>query len=191
MRHSFQITTGTSKKADEWRRLVVILPVVLWFVWRDQLDRIPAGAPRVPSDAKTPPKFTRCRRMLYDLVLYLCVASSLLGTWVVTSDNVQRGQRFLRRFCEGLLHLHVHLHPNHHWAMHYEPIFRRFGPASAWWVYAYERFNGLLQKVNLNYQKGQMESTLMRFWVRMHRLYELVCSNSFVSTLAYIHGSLG
>jgi hypothetical protein len=167
------------------------MPVALWFVWRDQMDHIPAGAPRVPSDAKNPPKFTRCRQKLYDLVLYLCVASSLLGTWVVSLDSVQRGQKFLRRFCEGLLCLGVHLHPNHHWAMHYEPIFRRFGPASAWWVYAYERFNGLLQKVNLNHHKGQMESTLMQFWLQMHRLYELVCLTSFFWISTQSHNFLG
>ncbi|KAG8724041.1 hypothetical protein FRC11_002216, partial [Ceratobasidium sp. 423] len=67
----------------------------------------------------------------------------------------------------------VALLPNHHWAMHYEAAFKCFGPAYAWWVYAFERFNGLLQKVNLNYQEGKMEFTLMQFWVRMHRLYEL------------------
>ncbi|KAG9118540.1 hypothetical protein FRC07_006898 [Ceratobasidium sp. 392] len=166
-------SSGSSKKADEWRRLVTILPVVLWFVWRDHLDNIPSGAPRVPRDAKKPPKFQRCRQRIYDLVLYLCVAVSLLGTAVVTLEGVARGQTFLRLFCEGLIGMKVHLKPNHHWAMHYEPIFRRFGPAYAWWVYAYERFNGLLQSVNLNFHPGQMETTLMRFWVRMHRLYEL------------------
>jgi hypothetical protein len=172
--YGLQITTGSTKKADEWRRLLTILPVVLWFVWRDNLDKIPAGAPRVPTDAKQKPTFVRCRKKLYDALLLLCTASSLLSCWNVALSSLHRGQTLLQWYCQALLRLKVPLSPNHHWAMHYEVIFRRFGPAYAWWVYAYERFNGLLQKVNLNYHEGEMESTLMRFWVRMHRLYELV-----------------
>lgn len=172
------MTKSPTKKADDWRRLSVVLPVALWFVWRNHLDQIPSGAPRIPPDAKNPPNFTRCRQQLYDIILYLCAAASLFGSRFISLVDVHRAQTFLQWYCQGLIRLKVHLHPNHHWGMHYEPIFKRFGPAYAWWVYAYERSNGLLQKVNLNNHDGVMETTLVRFWLKMHRLFELVsCSH--------------
>lgn len=169
-----QLTKASTKKSDEWRRLSAVLPVALWFVWRNHIDQITPGAPRVPSNAESPPKFTRCRQKLFDVVLYLCSAVRLFSAWSISLIDVHRAQTFLQWYCQGLLRLKVHLTPNHHWSMHYEPIFKRFGPACAWWVYAFERYNGLLQKVNLNYHEGEMETTLMRYWLRMHRLYELV-----------------
>ncbi|CAE6386441.1 unnamed protein product [Rhizoctonia solani] len=68
----------------------------------------------------------------------------------------------------------VPLKPNHHFSMHYREFFTRFGPAYAWWLFSYERFNGLLEKVKLNNKSGDISTSLMRFWVRLHRLYEMV-----------------
>lgn len=123
---------------------------------------------------KSKPKFTRCRKRLFELVLFLAAACRLFTSWVVTLSDVHRAQVFLQWYCQGLLRLKVHLKPNHHWSMHYETAFRCYGPAYAWWVFAYERFNGLLSKVNLNNHLNECPPTLMRFWIQMHRLYELV-----------------
>ncbi|RXW19193.1 hypothetical protein EST38_g6659 [Candolleomyces aberdarensis] len=62
-------------------------------------------------------------------------------------------------------------------AMHYEDMIRCFGPVYAWWLFAYERFNGMLEKVKLNgHDGGRMELTMLRKWVMSHLIYELLLS---------------
>jgi hypothetical protein len=71
--------------------------------------------------------------------------------------------------------MRIKMRPNHHLAMHYSLFFQLFGPVYAWWLFAFERFNGLLEKVKLNgHANGVMELTLMCAWLERHRLYELV-----------------
>lgn len=109
------------------------------------------------------------------MALYLSIAERILASRSITMLDVHRGQRYLRLFCEIALRLRIHLKPNNHLAMHYEIIFRRFGPVYAWWLFAFERFNGLLEQVNLNgHAGGEMELTLLRDWILKQRLNELV-----------------
>ena len=57
--------------------------------------------------------------------------------------------------------------------MHYHKFIKLFGPIYGWWLFAFERFNGMLEKVKLNgHDGGRMELTLMRHWVMTHLLYE-------------------
>lgn len=89
--------------------------------------------------------------------------------------DVRRGQRYLQMYCQLLLRIEAHLTINHHLAMHYVDIFRRFGPAYVWWLFAFERCNGEQEQVNTNGRAGgEMELTLMRSWVGKHQLFELV-----------------
>ncbi|KIM73128.1 hypothetical protein PILCRDRAFT_829385, partial [Piloderma croceum F 1598] len=49
--------------------------------------------------------------------------------------------------------------------MHYG-LFFQLGPVYAWWLFAFQCFNGLLEKVKLNgHANGVMELTLMRAWL--------------------------
>ena len=78
-------------------------------------------------------------------------------------------------FCFELVHLII----NHLLAIHYVDIFRRYGPAYVWWLFAFERCKGEQEEVNLNGRDdGTMELTLMRNWITKHRLFELVSFNS-------------
>ncbi|KAF8599098.1 hypothetical protein BDV93DRAFT_407383, partial [Ceratobasidium sp. AG-I] len=161
------------RKADEWRRLVSILPIALWVVWGNQDGSISPGAPPIPPKSK-PPRFERCQEKIFQLVVLLSAASQLFTTWAVRKPDVHRAQTYLQMFCQGLLRMNAPMKPNHHYAMHYELMFERFGPAYAWWLFAYERYNGLLEKVKTNGKEEHISTTLMRFWIRMHRLYEYV-----------------
>ncbi|GBE85854.1 hypothetical protein SCP_0803760 [Sparassis crispa] len=61
--------------------------------------------------------------------------------------------------------------------MHYTDIFKRFGPAYSWWLFAFEHCNGEQEQVKLNgHAEGEMEVTMMRNWVAKHRLHELMLS---------------
>lgn len=57
--------------------------------------------------------------------------------------------------------------------MHYLKFIKLFGPVYGWWLFAFERFNGMLEKVKHNgHDGGRMELTLMRHWVMTHLIYE-------------------
>ncbi|KAI0771308.1 hypothetical protein BD413DRAFT_476261, partial [Trametes elegans] len=38
----------------------------------------------------------------------------------------------------------------------------------------YERFNGFLSRLQHNGRPGELEATMMRSWVRLHLIYNLV-----------------
>ncbi|RDB19230.1 hypothetical protein Hypma_013499 [Hypsizygus marmoreus] len=164
------------QKNDQWCRLANVQPTLLWLAWRNKTnDKICAIAPDVPAQSTSPPKFQRKTDEIYILSLYLSVVERILAAKEVTLYDVGRAQRYLKLFCQGALRLGIHLKPNHHLAMHYYIIFKRFGPAYAWWLFAFERFNGDLEKVNLNgHAGGEMEQTLIRDWILKQRVRELI-----------------
>ncbi|KIJ07324.1 hypothetical protein PAXINDRAFT_182502 [Paxillus involutus ATCC 200175] len=163
------------QKADQWRRFSAIMPVILWMSWRDENDNIRTDSPAVPPNAKTPPDIDCRLNKMFELVLFLSTATRLLTSRSISMYDVDRGQQLLQRYCRMALTMRIHLVINHHLSMHYAPFFKNFGPVYAWWLFAFERFNGLLEQVNLNgHAGGIMELTLMRNWVLRHRLYELL-----------------
>jgi len=61
--------------------------------------------------------------------------------------------------------------------MHIADMIKMFGPVYSWWLFAFERFNGMLEHVNHNgHDGGRMELTLMRNWVQTHLIYEYALS---------------
>ena len=75
-----------------------------------------------------------------------------------------------------LIDLNCHLVINYHLSMHFEQMLKKFGPVYGWWLFPYERFNGMLSRVKHNGQAGgRMELTLLRNWVQTQLLYEYVC----------------
>ncbi|KDN35234.1 hypothetical protein RSAG8_11765, partial [Rhizoctonia solani AG-8 WAC10335] len=166
---------GGARKAGEWRRLISILPLGLWAVWRDPAtDAIPLGAPPIHDQTADPPKFQRSYQLLYNLILNLAGACRIVGSWTITHNDIEQAQRYLQEYCQGLLRMKVPLKPNHHFSMHYRDFFLQFGPAYAWWLFSSERFNGLLEKVKINNKSNDAATSLMHFWIRLHRLHELV-----------------
>ncbi|KDQ09801.1 hypothetical protein BOTBODRAFT_97245, partial [Botryobasidium botryosum FD-172 SS1] len=162
------------KKADEWRRVAAIWPVVFFVMWRTNDDDISATAASIPANAKSRPTFTRSNIQIYQALLRLCAAARILSSRAISVDTARWGISLLQQYCRLLLSLRVPLMPNHHVAMHYLTFFKLFGPVYGWWLFAFERFNGMLEKIKTNNRSdGGMEITLMRHWVRYHRLYEL------------------
>ncbi|KAG2126265.1 uncharacterized protein EDB93DRAFT_1257640 [Suillus bovinus] len=137
------------KKADEWRRLLTITPVLLWWSWKDEHNSIPDTAPPVPPNVQVPQFSRRCRH-IYDAVLLLCVGVHLLATQSISMSQAQLGQSFLSQYCLRCLNLKIHLMINHHASMHIADMIKLFGPVYSWWLFAFERFNGMLERVNHN-----------------------------------------
>ncbi|TBU31210.1 hypothetical protein BD311DRAFT_132047 [Dichomitus squalens] len=137
-------------KADQWRRWVNIQCTVLWSVWRGEDDRIRQSAPDIPSNAKARPKFERNLIKIYCVFIYASLAEWILAAKTISKQEVEHGHRFLQWSCQEMVALGIHLVPNFHYSMHYPQFFRLFGPVYAWWLFAHERFNGELEKVNIN-----------------------------------------
>lgn len=170
-------TNQTVQKADEWRQLITIAPVILWLTWRDPDDSIPDTEPPTTASEKIDTTHSRKRLSLYNAILYLCGAVRLLTTKTITMAQAAVGQQYLVNYCQRMIMLGVELTINHHLAMHMEDFIRLFGPVYAWWLFAYERFNGMLEKVKLNgHDGGRMELTMLRNWVQTHLIYDLSCS---------------
>jgi hypothetical protein len=90
-------------------------------------------------------------------------------------SQAHAGQTYLANYCQRLLLLGVSLTLNHHIAMHFASMIKFFGPVYAWWLFAFERFNGMLEKVKNNgHDGGKIELTMLRHWVQTHLVYELL-----------------
>jgi hypothetical protein len=163
------------QKADQWRRFASIMPVIFWLCWRDDDDKISPRIAPLHHSANEPANIDRRLDHPYQLALLLSTGVRLLTSRAESMNDAERGQLQLKLYCLQSIRMRIRLRPNHHLAMHYILFFRLFGPVYAWWLFAFERFNGLLEKVNLNgHANGVMELTLMRAWLERHRLYELV-----------------
>ncbi|KAH9940309.1 hypothetical protein B0H21DRAFT_697685, partial [Amylocystis lapponica] len=165
------------KKADEWRRLLTITPIVLWASWKDENDKIPATEPPIPPNAKYRPAHSRICSDIYSAVLLLCAGVRILASRKISMSEARVGQNFLVQYCRRLKGFGTDLTINHHLSTHFAHFIKLFGPVYGWWLFAFERFNGLLEKVHINgHDGGRMELTLLRHWVQSHLVYEYVLS---------------
>ncbi|KDN50878.1 hypothetical protein RSAG8_00505, partial [Rhizoctonia solani AG-8 WAC10335] len=159
------------RKADEWRRLISVLPIALWISWRNCFDQIADTAPNVPPQANKKPTFTRDLLAIWECVIDLTTSIRLFTSWVAYTPDIERAEQYMQRYCEGLLRLLIKLQPNHHFAMHLRQYFEAFGPCYAWWLFPYERFNGILEQVELNNHPDEIDTSLARWWIRTHQLH--------------------
>jgi hypothetical protein len=152
-----------------------VTPVVLWWAWKDQDDEIPDTEPPILPTEIVKTTHSRRRKALYDTIILLCVSVRMLSTKVISMDQAKAGQMYLANYCQRMILLGAPLTINHHIAMHFSSMIKIFGPIYSWWLFAFERFNGMLEKVNHNgHDGGQMELTMLRNWVQTHLIYELL-----------------
>ncbi|KAL0056601.1 hypothetical protein AAF712_016795 [Marasmius tenuissimus] len=164
-------------KADEWRRLIGIAPVLLWVTWRQGQDRIPDTEPPLAANKKIKTTCSRKRFSLYSACLLLCVSVRLFATRTISMRQAETAQDFMSQYCCACIRLGISLVVNHHLSEHFSKMIKRFGPLYGWWLFGFERFNGMLEKVNINGKdKGRSELTLLRNWVQTHLIYELLIS---------------
>jgi len=110
---------------------------------------------------------------MYSALLKLCAGVRIIASRAISMAQAHPGQDFFRQYCIALQRLGIHLTINHHLSTHYCKFIKLFGPVYGWWLFAFERFNGMLEKVKHNgHDGGRMELTLMRHWVMTHLLYE-------------------
>ncbi|KAJ3503075.1 hypothetical protein NLJ89_g8597 [Agrocybe chaxingu] len=67
-----------------------------------------------------------------------------------TETHIQTVEQQLQRYFRTLSNVSDKRYPSHHMSLHIAECLRRFGPVHGWWSYPYERYNGILQRLNHN-----------------------------------------
>lgn len=141
-------------KADEWVRIRIALPVVLWRALREHPDSDDVD---VSSD----------RLRIYLAVVRFCAALNNLMARSISLNEADRHQTALSEATEVFRQSGLPMTINWHLAQHLSFYIARYGPVSTWSSWAFERNNGVLARINLF--KGdfkRMPPTLMGMWYR-------------------------
>lgn len=133
-------TVGTKRggklKADEW---IVLCTIILLTV---------AGS-----------ILTQDRRNSRDLdilhnFLHLVSAVNIIRKLEITKQDICDLHKHILNYRQGLqkIYPHAKTRPNHHFAIHIAECMARFGPASMWTAWVFERLNGALSAIPTNRQ---------------------------------------
>lgn len=125
---------GGRLKADEWRTFCTVnLPITLTRLWS--------------GDSAT----THERRMLQNF-LHLVQAVRIASFREISNADVQAYEFHMHAYLTSLLALYpgIKIVPNQHISLHFGEHLRRWGPVHSWRCFAFERFNGMIQKIMTN-----------------------------------------
>ncbi|PIL26911.1 hypothetical protein GSI_10049 [Ganoderma sinense ZZ0214-1] len=134
-------------KADQWRTVCTVsLVISLCRLWGSSTA-------------------SRRQRLLLDNFLDLARAVDLAARHAMDQPRVEKYDGYMLSYLTSLRSLFGHqLVPNHHLSLHLRECLSLFGPVHAWWAFPFERFNGLLGRLNTNSKSAQMAVTFMRYF---------------------------
>ena len=102
---------------------------------------------------------------LFIAILLLCVAVQILASHSISMSQAHSRQEFLCKYLQACLMLSINLVINHHMSIHYLTMFKLFSHVYAWWLFTFERFNGMLEWVKINGKDGRgAELTLLTIY---------------------------
>ncbi|KAI0691885.1 hypothetical protein C8T65DRAFT_538235, partial [Cerioporus squamosus] len=110
----------------------------------------------------------------YTTVLLWLVSLRIFGSRSITVQESNRAANFHSWACRAWARMRAHLTPYFHLLSHLTIWIHRLGPVYAWWTYPYERFNGFLSRVRHNGHPGELEATMMRMWMKVQLIYDLI-----------------
>ena len=127
-------------KADHWRTACVVnMVVTLVRLW---------GAPSASSD----------KLEVLKNFLHLVIAVSFASRRSMNGARAAAYDYHMEHYLRGLRTLYHHtLVPNHHFSLHLRSFLDLFGPVHGWWGFAFERYNGLLQRMKTNFKPGALQ----------------------------------
>ncbi|OJT09667.1 hypothetical protein TRAPUB_13853 [Trametes pubescens] len=135
-------------KADHWRTVCTVSMVItLVRLW---------GTATASAEQKA----------LLENFVHLVCAVDLAVRRSVDPDRIAKFDEHMQDYLAGLRLLfewHQFV-PNNHLSLHLKECLDNFGPVHAWWAFPFERFNGLLQKLNTNSKSNSMPLTFMRYF---------------------------
>ena len=130
---NFGSSTHGKLKADQWRTVCTIhMVITLVCIW---------GTARA----------TDAERMVLENFVHLIVAVDAATRRSMSPSRVALFDENMEAYVKGLRSIYNHtLVPNHHLSLHLKDCLLLFGPVRGWWSYPFERYNGLLQRLNTN-----------------------------------------
>lgn len=137
-------------KADHWRTVCTINMVIT-------LTRIWGSATASSAESQ-----------LLNNFLHLVIAVDLASRRSMNAERARLFDHHMHEYLHTLRSLFEHhLVPNHHLSLHLSSCLLLFGPVHGWWAYPFERFNGIIQRLNTNNQTGTSISVhSMRIMIR-------------------------
>ncbi|KAI9069061.1 hypothetical protein FKP32DRAFT_1560444 [Trametes sanguinea] len=134
-------------KADMWRTVCTVSMVITLV----RLWSTPGSSARTNA--------------LRDNFVHLVSAVDLASRRSTDQDRIDRFDHHMMEYLRSLRELFNHkLVPNHHLSLHLKECLELFGPVYAWWAFPFERYNGILQRLNTNSKSDEMPITFMRYF---------------------------
>lgn len=96
-------------------------------------------------------------------------ASLLLTMPMITVEAVERGYKLLLEFCAKFESLYVT--PNMHLHTHLVDCIKDFGPVYSFWLFSFERYNGLLGSFRTNQRSVELQ--LMRRFTTDAQIHDM------------------
>ncbi|OSC99817.1 hypothetical protein PYCCODRAFT_1372383 [Trametes coccinea BRFM310] len=126
------------------------------------------------------PSATIKEKMALENFLHLVAAVDLATRYSMSAEQADRFDYHILEYLRGLRSLYnVDLMPNHHISLHLRECLLLFGPTFAWWAFPFERYNGLLQRMNTNHRPADMPKTFMRYFYIGAKLRWLISGESW------------
>lgn len=135
---------GRKFTADQWKSFCILhLPYTLTRLW---------GPYRHSTDAAEQRKYEALQNFLH-----LVSAVKLATARVVTTDMITRYEEEYTTYLRGLLQLYpgTRIESYQHLMIHFGTFLKRWGPTQAWRCFAFERYNGLIQRIPTNGKFGE------------------------------------
>ncbi|KAH9853712.1 hypothetical protein C2E23DRAFT_915053 [Lenzites betulinus] len=134
-------------KADHWRTVCTINMVIT-------LVRVWSASTATAGDRKVLENF-----------IHLVVAVDLAARRSIDPERARLYDHHMMEYLRTLRELFDHnLVPNHHLSLHLTTCLLLFGPVRGWWGYPFERYNGIIQRLNTNNHIAQIPLTFMRLF---------------------------
>lgn len=105
-------------------------------------------------------------------------ASLLLSTPMITIEDAEKGHRLLLEFCNKFESLYgsEKVTPNMHLHMHILSCIKDYGPIYSFWLFSFERYNGLLGNYRTNQRSVELQ--LMRRFLSDLQIHDLSLPSS-------------
>jgi hypothetical protein len=133
-------------KADEWRASIEFdLPVSLVRLWLCD-----DGESTVDESDKA------LHQKMAHSTMHLATAIRWGVSYRTSPMHADRFKLHVFAYLQSVREIRpcMDLHPIHHNALHLPDFLLGFGPMHGWWMFAFERLNGILQKINTNFHFG-------------------------------------
>ncbi|KAI0737799.1 hypothetical protein C8Q80DRAFT_1222785 [Daedaleopsis nitida] len=152
-------------KADHWRTVCTISMVITLIpIW-------------------TSSTATEGDRLLLENFIHLVVAVDLATRRTMDAQRARLFDEHMLSYLQTLRRLFEHqLVPNHHLSLHIAACLLLFGPVHGWWAYPFERYNGIIQRLNTNNKIDEIPLTFMRLFYAGAELRWLVASTEWPDT---------